>query len=213
MLRRDLGLDGPYRDPGVAEFGLENVVYAVGDTFLEVVAPTREGTTAGRYLERMGRDGGYMAIFQVPDVSAARRRAADLGIRVVWQADLPDIAGTHLHPKDVGGAIVSLDQPVPEVSWRWAGPHWTGGAPDHPAGGLVEVAVATAAPDELAGRWASVLGVEADGDVLLLDGGTQRIVFTPSGAEDGIVGVTAHVDGSAGPRRATIGATTVAITG
>jgi hypothetical protein len=46
-----------------------------------------------------------MAIFQVQDLAAARRRVASLGVRVVWATDLPDIAGTHLHPRDVPGAI------------------------------------------------------------------------------------------------------------
>ena len=64
---------------GVGAFGLRNAVFAIGDTFLEVVAPVRDDTTAGRYLERRGGDGGYMALFQVPDVADARRRVADLG--------------------------------------------------------------------------------------------------------------------------------------
>jgi len=30
-------------------------------------------------------------------------------VRAVWAADLPGMAGTHLRPKDLPGAIVSLD--------------------------------------------------------------------------------------------------------
>src|SRR5215467_6279235 len=82
-LRQAFGLAEPFHDPGVGQFGLTNAVFAVGDTFLEVVAPARPDTTAGRYLERRGGDGGYMAIFQMPDLAAARRRLADLGVRVV----------------------------------------------------------------------------------------------------------------------------------
>ena len=73
-LRRVFGWPPPFHDPGVGQFGLTNAVFAVGDTFVEVVAPARPGTTAGRYLERRGGDGGYMAIFQVRDLAAARRR-------------------------------------------------------------------------------------------------------------------------------------------
>ena len=36
-----------------------------------------------------------------------------MGVRVVWQLDLPDISGTHLHPADTRGAIVSLDRADP----------------------------------------------------------------------------------------------------
>jgi hypothetical protein len=128
-IEAELGLQDPFRDPGVAEFGLRNAVYELGDTFLEIVSPTTENTAAGRYLERRGGDAGYMALFQVHDTSATRAHAAALGLRVVWQLDLPDISGTHLHPRDIGGAIVSFDTPLPPESWRWAGPRWTGGAP------------------------------------------------------------------------------------
>src|SRR5215475_9943023 len=94
-LRSAFGWSEPFRDPGVGRFGLTNAVFAAGDTFVEVVAPAQPGTTAGRYLDRRGGDGGYMAIFQMPDLAEARRRVADLGVRVVWTAELPDIAATH----------------------------------------------------------------------------------------------------------------------
>src|SRR5216684_2508390 len=70
-LRRAFRWPPPFHDPGVGRFGLTNAVFAAGDTFVEVVAPAQPDTTAGRYLERRGGDGGYMAIFQVPDVAAA----------------------------------------------------------------------------------------------------------------------------------------------
>src|SRR3989441_3727031 len=98
----------------------------VGQTFLEVVSPVRDGTTAGRLLDRRGGDGGYMVILQTADLRADRARLAALGVRIVWQAELDDIATVHLHPRDLGGAIVSLDQPVPPESWRWGGPEWRG---------------------------------------------------------------------------------------
>jgi hypothetical protein len=124
-LRSELGLGAYYADPGVAAFGLHNAVFPVGDGFLEVVSPTEPGTAAGRHLERRGGDGGYMLIFQFDDLDAARARAEALGMRVVWQIDLPDISGTHLHPADTGGAILSLDRAEPAGSWRWGGPEWT----------------------------------------------------------------------------------------
>jgi hypothetical protein len=54
-LRRAFGWGEPYEDPGVARFGLSNAVFGVGDTFVEVVAPQRPGTTAGRYLAEAGQ--------------------------------------------------------------------------------------------------------------------------------------------------------------
>jgi hypothetical protein len=211
-LQAELSLGSPYRDPGVDAFGLENVVFAVGDSFLEVVAPVREGTTAGRYLERQGRDGGYMAIFQFTDLEAARRRVADLGIRVVWQSDHDDIAGTHLHPKDVPGAIVSLDWADPSASWRWGGPDWTGGAPDHVTGGITGLTVESPDPEALARRWAEVLGVTADGTTVVIDGGRQTLSFVPSASgSEGITAVDFALDDTEGQRTVEVGTATVRV--
>src|SRR5215831_18378548 len=158
-LSRAFGWGRPFCDPGVGQFGLANAVFAVGDTFIEVVAPVRPDTTAGRYLERRGGDSGYMAIFQMPDLAWARRRVADAGVRVVWTAELADIAATHLHPKDVPGAIVSLDWADPPESWRWAGPEWTGRAPAHRPGGVRGLTIEVIDPASAAERWAEVLGM------------------------------------------------------
>src|ERR1700759_2304716 len=103
-----LGLGEPFCDPGVGLFGLENAVFAIGDCFLEIVSPTQPDTAAGRYIERHGGDCGYMAMFDFGDLAAARRRAGERDVRTVWEIDLPDISGTHLHPADIGGAIVSI---------------------------------------------------------------------------------------------------------
>ena len=150
-LRDELRLGDPYRDPDVAVFGLENAVFTVGDQFLEVVSPVRAGTAAGRHLDRLGGDGGYMAIFQVPDFRAARERVRALGVRVAWEVELEDISAMHLHPADVPGAIVSLDEARPPASWRWGGPGWRPSA-----GGIRSITVE--APDGAAERWAEVLG-------------------------------------------------------
>ena len=195
-LGRTFGWPTPFHDPGVGKFGLTNAVFAVGDTFVEVVAPAQPDTTAGRYLERRGGDGGYMAIFQVPDLAAARRRVAGLGVRVIWTSDLPDIAGTHLHPRDVPGAILSLDWASPEQSWRWAGPSWTGRAPEHGPGGVTGLTIEVDDPAATARRWEAVLGISAagsgSGTVVELRDADQRLRFVPApgGRGEGITEVT-----------------------
>jgi hypothetical protein len=193
-LSRAFGWARPFCDPGVGQFGLTNAVFAVGDTFVEVVAPVRPDTTAARYLERRGGDGGYMAIFQVPDLAAARDRVAALDVRVVWTADLPDIAATHLHPKDVPGAIVSLDWAAPAESWRWAGPSWTGRAPEHAGGGVTGLTIEVNDPSAAARRWAAVLGASVTGGgqatVVELPAWGQWLRFVPARAAGG-QGITA----------------------
>jgi catechol 2,3-dioxygenase-like lactoylglutathione lyase family enzyme len=143
---------------------VRNAVFALGDTFLEVISPAKAGTAAGRHLERRGGDGGYMVIFQLDDLDAARARVEEMGIRVVWRVDLPDISGTHLHPVDVGGAIVSLDRADPPASWRWGGPEWTGRAGQGAPGRLAGATISVKDPQSVARRWSAVLGVPLAGD-------------------------------------------------
>lgn len=201
-LRSALGLAEPFRDPGVGLFGLENNVYALGDCFLEIVSPTQENTAAGRYIERHGGDCGYMVMFDLEDLDAARGRADEREVRTVWEIDLPDISGTHLHPGDIGGAIVSIDSSRPYGSWRWGGPDWTekvgAGAP----GRLAGVTLAVAEPAAVAARWAHVLGVPLGGDgavggdsVIVLEDAEVRFVGAGDGAEGLVEIAVADVPG------------------
>jgi hypothetical protein len=170
-LREALPLGEPYADPGVGYFGLRNAVMPLGDTFVEVVSPERDDTAAGRFLDRRG-DGPYMAMFQVDDLAGGRERAASLGVREVWSIDLDDISAVHLHPADIGAAIVSLDRPVPPDSWRWAGP-W---AP-HGEARTIGLTLSARDPAVLGERWRAVLGD------LELDGGRVEVA---AGEEDAI---------------------------
>jgi hypothetical protein len=89
-----------------------------------VVSPIQEGTTAGRLLEKLGGDGGYMALYEVDDLDARINHVKSLGIRTVWEGTGDAIRGRHLHPRDTGGTLVSLDQPDIAGEWAWGGPQW-----------------------------------------------------------------------------------------
>jgi Glyoxalase-like domain len=183
-----LGLEVCFHDPGVAEFGLENALFAIGDQFLEIVAPITEGTTAERLLEKRGGAGGYMAIFQCDDLDRRRARLADLGVRTVWQIDLDDMRGTHLHPKDVGGAIVSLDEAQPWESWRWAGPTWKQHVRTDVVQHVVGLIVGAAEPQAMSARWGQTLDAAVDGVNVQVD--DASVVFEPAGSRgEGIDGI------------------------
>ena len=72
-----LGINRCFVDPGVGVFGLENTLMPVGKNFLEVVAPVRDGTAGGRYLDRRGGDGGYMVITQADSVASQQQVRAN----------------------------------------------------------------------------------------------------------------------------------------
>lgn len=157
-VREVLGLGEPFPDPGVKEFGLVNAVFPLGDQFLEVVVPTTETAPARRFIDR-GGEGGYMILVQTDDLAGLRERVDMLGVRRVWNSDLPDISASHLHPADIGGAIVSVDEPRPAGSWRWGGPGWRErSVPGRFTGAVLE----SPDPDALAQKWGLVLGLAAD---------------------------------------------------
>jgi hypothetical protein len=161
------GLQVCFHDPGVAEFGLRNALLLVGDQFIEVLSPVREGTTVQRLLDRRSGPGGYMAIFEVDDLDDRVEHLAANDVRVVWAGDLPDIRGRHLHPRDVGGTLVSIDQPVPNGSWRWGGPDWQARSRELLADAAVSridsVVVSASDPEAMRARW-TALGLDRDVD-------------------------------------------------
>jgi hypothetical protein len=184
-LRARFGLGEPYRDPSVAYFGLANAVFAIGDTFLEVVSPVDPtvpgAATAVGQLARSGTDVcGYMAMVQVDDLAAARRTVHDAGVREVFEIEFDDIAEVHLHPGDMR-AIVALSQPTPVESWRWGGDGW----PERSVpGSLVGVTIATADPEGIGARWTA-----------LALGPVPGCRFTAADGASGIVEVELQLDG------------------
>lgn len=168
-----------FNDPGVSHFGLENAVIPIGKDFLEVVSPVQEDTTAGRFIDKRNGDGGYMIIVQVDDLQESKALVSQKGIDIVWETDLPEAKAIHLHPKQTGGAILSLDWMNPKDSWKWAGPDWT----DHisgPISGIEGVEIQSNNPQEMFETWSQILGnprMNKEDWVIYLD--NTRIKFIP----------------------------------
>ncbi len=194
----ELGLEVCYRDPGLAGFGLRHGLYAIGDRILEVVVPKQPGTTAERFLDRRGGDGGYMVLVQVDDVSAHKARVLDAGFRVIHDGGVTQptaapgeqpatIRGIHLHPKDVGGAILSIDQSDPADSWGWAGYDWQYHSRDEVVSDLVAIDIQADDPAAMAERWGRALDHPVDGENRIeLSDATIRFVAAEDGRGDGL---------------------------
>ena len=161
---------GDFTDPGVGEFGLANSVVALGNSFFEIVSPTQPDTAAGRMLTRQNGDCGYMVLLQANDIKPVSERVEEMRIRKIWEAERPEVSAFHLHPKDVGGAIVSIDQMRPPESWLWAGPDWQANR-SRLVGDLQSISIEVEDADVAAGRWSQLLDVpcRTDGDFPVLD--------------------------------------------
>lgn len=200
QLTETFGLGTPYRDPGVGDFGLENVVFTIGDQFLEIVAPKQDDTAAGRFMDRWG-EGGYMVILQTGDLEGLRNRARKQNIRRVWDIDRDEITASHLHPRDMGGAILSVDEPHPAESWLWAGPGWQ----ERTGEGLVRAATGVSfqspAPEALGRRWSAIIDQPYSGGMIALS--DARLHFGPdeNGRGEGVSAYTLKVAGISDIRR------------
>ena len=164
----------------------------VGETFLEVVCPKEEGTAAARLLERRGGDGGYMVLSLVDCIDGVSRRIENLHMRKIWEVDREEVSAFHVHPKDIGAAIVSFDEMRPSTEWLWAGPGWRDRKSSH-VGGITAVDVQADDPEAIAANWAAAFGrsFHLEGDVLLmkLDDGDIRCVEAVDGRGDGVAAV------------------------
>ena len=148
-----------FNDPGVGHFGLENAVIPIGTDFLEVVSPKENNTTAGRYLKKRNGDGGYMVIIQVDDFEMAKNHAKKNDIDIVWESDHQEAKAIHLHPKQMGGAIVSLDWMNPKESWKWAGPNWKEFVSKKRVERIVGVEIQSKDHQTIKNKWQSVLNI------------------------------------------------------
>jgi len=194
-----LGIEVCYRDPGVGHFGLENALFPVGNELLEVVAPIREGTAGGRYLERRGGDGGYMVITQCNDHAVRRARAEALGIRLVAQLNSGDFRNMQLHPKDTGGSFFEIDEMrgpgAQEVDGPWepAGPDWQRARRLERVTGIRAAEVQCADPRQVADRWSEIAEIpleeEAGHPVLPLENARVRFVPCLDGRPEGLGGI------------------------
>lgn len=189
-----LGLENDFADVGVGEFGLVNSVMTIGDTFLEVVSPVEQGTTAGRLLARRQGDGGYMVIAQVAEgeIRSVSERVDALNIRKVWQVDRDEVTAFHLHPRDIGAAIVSFDEMRPVTEWLWAGPDWRSRTSKF-VSRISGVTLQAADPEVIAAKWSRTFDRDLERSdavfILRLDQGDIHFEEAKDGRGDGVAAV------------------------
>jgi hypothetical protein len=192
-----MGLDVCYRDPNVARYGLENALLPVDTILLEVVAPFQDGTAAGRFIERTGGRGGYMAIFSCDDPRERQRNAEAIGVRTAHVIDRPPYLGVQLHPRDCRAAFIEFNHTDGSDNARGpyppAGPDWHKAIRNEVTQALVGVEMESPDPDGLAQHWGRIVGVPVSHEgvpVLALPNCTFRFV---KGASDAMSGLTFRV--------------------
>jgi methylmalonyl-CoA/ethylmalonyl-CoA epimerase len=98
------------------EQGVEEAMLAVGDSgsCIQLLAPLHPDSPIGRFLERSG-PGIQQVAYTVTDVRAVADHLRSQGVRVLYDEPRIGTAGSLVnftHPKDSGGVLIELVQPV-----------------------------------------------------------------------------------------------------
>src|SRR6202140_5169953 len=158
-----MGLNVCYRDGNVAKYGLENALLPVDTILLEVVAPFRPGTAAGRFLDKTGGHGGYMAIFCCDDPDARGKYAETIGVRIPNVIGHSPYRGVQLQPRDCRAAFIEFNHtagtddilgPYPP-----AGPDWQQSIAKDVTKALIGVEMQGPEPQDLAAHWGKIIGI------------------------------------------------------
>lgn len=126
-LSRLLGLNVCHRSQ-LDNFGLENIMYAVNGTFIEVVAPIVEKTTVHRFLAKNEGRGGYMAIFDCSNVARHKTLAEAAGVDPIFERYNEKADLLQLNPKQTGATMMEFDHHYGGDDrlghYEWAGDAW-----------------------------------------------------------------------------------------
>ncbi|EYB68455.1 glyoxalase/bleomycin resistance protein/dioxygenase [Deinococcus phoenicis] len=116
-----LGLTPEGPDEEVAGQGVRVRAFVVGETLIELLAPTRPDSPVAGFLERRG-PGLHHTAYRVENLEAEMERLRGLGARFLSETPSPGRAGTRvafLHPKWGAGTLIELVE-------HPAGPHAAG---------------------------------------------------------------------------------------
>jgi len=158
-----MGLSICYRDGNVAKYGLENALLPVDTILLEVVAPTQAGTAAGRFIDKTGGRGGYMAIFCCDDPDERGRHANAMGVRTANAITHAPYHGVQLHPRDCRAAFIEFNHTDGSDDilgvYPPAGPDWQKSIRKDTTLALTDVEMESPEPEVLAAHWGKIIGV------------------------------------------------------
>ena len=213
-----------FEDPAVEQWGLKNFLMPIGGDIIEVVAPFKEGTTAGRLLDRRG-EGGYMIIMQTTDAEVRREEIEAMGKKVIFshpfKYEYPEWEGVkdegwciQYHPKGMmGGMMPELDShaesernkdPLGErfSPWHACGKEYgryVKGMKEagklHLLGCMLKVREGDKV-EEAAEQWSGIFGIPRVQNDLTFTNCSMGFVEGRKGEKEGLVSVTVGIEGN-----------------
>jgi methylmalonyl-CoA/ethylmalonyl-CoA epimerase len=107
--RRTFGIE-PVHSERMDDQGVEEVLFAVGESFVQLLGALGPDTPVGRFLGKRG-PGVHHVGYRVASVADALEHLRAEGIGLIDEAPRPGSRGTTIafvHPKDTGGVLVEL---------------------------------------------------------------------------------------------------------
>ncbi|MGH2712205.1 MAG: methylmalonyl-CoA epimerase [Actinomycetota bacterium] len=109
--RTALGVEPTHRET-VADQGVEEVLFKVGTSYIQLLAATGPDTPVGKFLAKRG-EGVHHIGYRVSDIREVLTHLKELGTPLVDQEPRPGSRGTtvaFVHPRAFGGVLVELVQ-------------------------------------------------------------------------------------------------------
>ena len=111
---KTFGLEVSHREINESQ-GIEEAMLDLADgTRIQLLAPLNSDSTIAKFLERSG-EGMQQLAFRVTDIDEAMAKVLSAGMRLIYPESRVGTAGSRInfvHPKDVGGVLVELVEPV-----------------------------------------------------------------------------------------------------
>jgi methylmalonyl-CoA/ethylmalonyl-CoA epimerase len=118
--RRTFGLEPTHRER-MRDQGVEEVLFAVGESYVQLLGALGSDTPVGRFLDRRG-PGVHHLGYRVANVTEALGRLRAEGVALIDKTPRGGSRGTTIafvHPKSMGGVLVELVQePSPTTPGR-----------------------------------------------------------------------------------------------
>jgi methylmalonyl-CoA/ethylmalonyl-CoA epimerase len=112
--RSAFGVEPVHRER-VASQGVEEVLFEIGGSYVQLLGALGPDTPVGRFLERRGA-GVHHVAYRVADVAHALEELRGRGVRLIDEAPRPGSRGTTIafvHPTSMLGVLVELVQEGP----------------------------------------------------------------------------------------------------
>ncbi|MEX2274210.1 MAG: methylmalonyl-CoA epimerase [Actinomycetota bacterium] len=111
LYRSSFAIEPAHRER-VVDQGVEEVLFAVGSSYIQLLGAMGPDTPVGRFLQTHG-PGVHHVAYRVDDVADAIEQLRTRGARLVDERPRPGSRGTTIafvHPKSFGGVLVELVQ-------------------------------------------------------------------------------------------------------